>query len=107
MNLMGVSIKDLLECSNNLKKTDKEFQDILHQIELLDLDAIALSKKVKRIRELTRERRIYKECASLLQTLTKGTDPASAVKLLTEAIHRSEKRISGYVDESKKTFTGD
>ena len=64
---------DTLDKSDTYKqkqsKIDGNIQDIMHKMEFLPLDAVALSKLTKELRRLLRLRRYYKDRIQFVQSL--------------------------------------
>ena len=101
IDFMSMTLAEIVDRSNSLSEIDTRYQDVVHQIELLPMDAVTLSKKVKELKAILRERRVAKECVSLLQTMGGGTGGhLVVVDRITKAEVASDKRIAQYVRES-------
>ena len=104
IDFMSMTLAEIVKRSDPLAEINARWQDVAHQIELLPMDAITLSKKVKELRSVLRERRIAKECASLLQTMGGSADSHKAViDRVIKAKSASDKRIERYIKESMES----
>ena len=101
IDFMSMTLAEIVDRSNSLSEINTRYQDVAHQIELLPMDAVTLSKKVKELKAILRERRVAKECVSLLQTMG-GTSEGHRVVVgrVTKAKDASDKRIARYIKES-------
>lgn len=101
IDFMSMTLAEIIDKSNSLSEISTRYQDVAHQIELLPMDAVTLSKKAKELKAILRERRVAKECASLLQTIGSTTEGHRVVvDRVTKAKIASDKRIDRYVRES-------
>ena len=104
IDFMSMTLAEIVKRSDSLAEIDAQWQDVAHQIELLPMDAITLSKKVKELRSVLRERRIAKECASLLQTMGGSAESHKVViDRVIKAKSASDKRIERYIKESMES----
>ena len=104
IDFMSMTLAEIVKRSDSLAEINARWQDVAHQIELLPMDAITLSKKVKELRSVLRERRIAKECASLLQTIGGSADSHKVVvDRVIKAKSASDKRIERYIKESMES----
>ena len=104
IDFMSMTLAEIVKRSDSLAEINARWQDVVHQIELLPMDAITLSKKVKELRSVLRERRIAKECASLLQTRGGSADSHKVVvDRVIKAKSASDKRIERYIKESMES----
>ena len=62
IDFMSMTLAEIVGRSNSLSEINTRYQDVAHQIELLPMDAVTLSKKVKELKAILRERRVAKEC---------------------------------------------
>ena len=104
IDFMSMTLSEIIKRSDSLVEINTRYQDVAHQIELLPMDAVTLSKKVKELRGILRERRVAKECASLLQTMGGSADSHKAViDRVIKAKSASDKRIERYIKESMES----
>ena len=104
IDFMSMTLAEIVKRSDSLAEINARWQDVAHQIELLPMDAITLSKKVRGLRSVLRERRIAKECASLLQTMGGSAESHKAViDRVIKAKSASDKRIERYIKESMES----
>lgn len=104
IDFMSMTLAEIVKRSDSLAEINTRYQDVVHQIELLPLDAITLSKKVKELRSILRERRAAKECASLLQTMGGSAESHKVViDRVVKAKSASDKRIERYTKESMES----
>lgn len=104
IDFMSMTLAEIVRRSDSLAEINVRYQDVAHQIELLPMDAATLSKKVKELKGILRERRIAKECVSLLQTMGNGTDGHRVVVArVVKAKAASDLRIERYTKESMES----
>lgn len=104
IDFMSMTLSEIIKRSDSLAEISTRYQDVAHQIELLPMDAVTLSKKVKELKGILRERRVAKECASLLQTMGGSADSHKAViDRVIKAKSASDKRIERYIKESMES----
>lgn len=105
IDFMSMTMSEIIKRSDSLVEINTRYQDVAHQIELLPMDAVTLSKKVKELRGILRERRVAKECVSLLQTMAGGAEGHKVVvDRVIKAKSASDKRIKCYTEESMESF---
>ena len=105
IDFMSMTLAEIVKRSDSLAEINARYQDVAHQIELLPMDAVTLSKKVKELRGILRERRVAKECASLLQTMAGSAESHKVVvDRVIKAKSASDKRIKRYTEESMEGF---
>lgn len=104
IDFMSMTLAEIVYRSTCLGEIDGRYQDVAHQIELLPMDAVMLSKKVRGLKSILRERRVAKECMSLLQTLGgQAAGPGVVIERLHKAKLASDIRIDRYIKESMET----
>ena len=105
IDFMSMTMSEIIKRSDSLGGITTRYQDVVHQIELLPMDAVTMSKKVKELRGILRERRVAKECASLLQTMAGSAESHKVVvDRVIKAKSASDKRIKRYTEESMEGF---
>lgn len=103
IDFMAMTLAEIIDKSNSLPEINTRYQEVAHQIELLPMDAITLSKKTKELKDILRERRVAKECASLLQTMGGASESHRVVvDRVTKAKIASDKRIDRYIRKSSE-----
>ena len=104
IDFMSMTLSEIVKRSDSLAEINTRYQDVAHQIELLPMDAVTLSKKVKELKAILRERRVAKECISLLQTMGNGPDGHRVVVArVVKAKAASDQRIERYTKESMES----
>lgn len=104
IDFMSMTLAEIVRRADSLSEINARWQDVAHQIELLPMDAITLSRKVKELRSILRERRVAKECGSLLQTMSGACDSHRiVVDRINKAKIASDKRIERYTKESMES----
>lgn len=73
------------ELQVELREYDKAQQDILHKIELCDLDAVSSSQLFKMLKELRRERRAVKNLISMYQKVREVSSIGTSLEDLAKA----------------------
>lgn len=103
IDFMSMTLSEIIDKASLMQDVDARYQHVAHQIELLPMDAILLSKKVKELKEIMRERRLVKECSFFLVNLGKDTNYKVVVERANQAAAKSDERLARYVKESMES----
>lgn len=79
-----------------LQKYDRQVSDILHEIELDNLDAVGLMHWVLELRKVLRARRTLKETLIMIQELNGSSITSRLTKTVARAQNRPERRAYRY-----------
>lgn len=90
-----------VDLETEIKRTELERNDLLHEIELGNLDAIQLTKAGSVLRDVLKERRKYKDELDKVMTLKGFTDKYNN-KLIIGDIIQTLKNLKR-LEENKKT----
>lgn len=101
IDFMSMTLAEIVDKAKLMADIDSRYQDIAHQIELVPMDAIMLSRKARELKSIMQERRLVKECTFLLSFIGKETNNYKpVVERLEEALSRSEGRLDRYAKEA-------
>lgn len=104
-----VEMKSFFENINSLKhnledevqRTDNITQDLLHELEIANLNGVEMSKVAKQLKEVRKERRKYKDELAKVNTLKGFTDKYNN-KLITGDIVQTLKNLKT-LENNKQT----
>lgn len=90
---------------NEIKETEYIRNDLLHELELANLDAVEMSKVAKTLKEVLKERRIYKDELSKIMTLKGFTDKYNNKLIVGDIINVLKNLKTLEKNNKERTYT--
>ena len=89
-----------LDIEKQIKETELARDDLLHELELASLNAVEITKVAVTLRDVLKERRVYKDELEKVMILKEFTDKYNN-KLITGDIIQQLKRLREYKEKLK------